>query len=78
MTTNTVSDLALEDFIPAKNVSAEYPGVFNSYHQVYWLIRNRDTNGLAKSGALVRFGKEWVFIKPKFAQFLASKTAVSA
>lgn len=79
MTTEIAThDLTLDDFVAAKDLPNAYPKLFRSKFQIDWLIRHRETNGLEASGALVRFGKEWMFVLPRFVVYLASRTPAKA
>lgn len=43
--------------------------------QLTWFMRNRDHNGLAKSGAVILSARKFYINEPLFAQWFASQTA---
>lgn len=43
--------------------------------QLTWILRNRDRNGLAKSGAVILSARKFYIIEPLFTQWFASQKA---
>lgn len=71
-TTQASTDaIALDDLRDIETLAAENPKTL-TVSTLRWQLRHRDTNGLA--AACVRVGKRLLISKPRYEQWLATRT----
>jgi hypothetical protein len=70
-----MTDINASDIQPCKPFAEANPNIFPNKSSLEWMIRNRDTNGLAASGAYVLIGNTGHFIVPKLMAHLVAKAA---
>ena len=64
----------LSDFLTPEKLQEKYPDTL-TIPQLTWILRNRDRNGLAKSGAVVLLSRKFYISEPLFAIWFASQRA---
>ena len=74
MAVNQVSDANIDEIVDRHSLIQENPNVLTN-NRLDWWIRNRHENGLEASGAILRLGKEFFFIKPRFMTWLFKQKA---
>ena len=62
----------LDEIITPDELVKQHPDKFKK-PQIAWLLRNRRTNGLQKSGAVSLVGRRFYINKPKFTDWLLSQ-----
>ncbi len=65
---------ALDNILILEKFQEKHADKFTS-GQLTWFMRNRDRNGLAKSGAVILSARKFYINEPLFAQWFASQTA---
>ena len=63
------------DIQPATKWAEENPNLFPKPTTLPYILRNRDTNGLAESGAYIMIGHTGHIVVPKWMAWAASKVA---
>ena len=69
-----MSNINPDDIQPARKFAAEHPNIFPTATSLDYMLRNRNVNGLAASGALVKLGRAYGLHVPKFLEYIASRT----
>jgi hypothetical protein len=64
-----------EDIVRATEFARQYPHLFPSKNSLQWQLKNRATNGLSDSGAVLELNGKLYFHIPKYMDYLASKAA---
>lgn len=65
---------ALENILILDKFQEKHADKFTA-GQLTWFLRNRDRNGLAKSGAVILSARKFYINEPLFAQWFASQKA---
>jgi hypothetical protein len=63
-------DIALDDLATPNHVIERHPEILNSARLRY-LLRERESNGLVESGAVLQKGRRLLIAVPRFIQWLA-------
>lgn len=64
----------LDDILTLEKFQEKHADKF-TLGQLTWFMRNRDRNGLAKSGAVILSARKFYINEPLFAQWFASQKA---
>ena len=64
-------EVTLDDLMSLTAFVRRYSDIANEPRARWWIF-HRESNGLAKSGALVKRGGRWFFVVPKFRDWLMS------
>jgi len=65
---------ALDNILLLKNFQKKHADKF-THGQLTWMIRNRNNNGLAKSGAVILSGRRFYINEPLFTEWFTSQKA---
>lgn len=68
-TQSATEQVSLDDLMSLTAFVRRYSDIANEPRARWWIF-HRETNGLAKSGALVKRGGRWFFVVPKFRDWL--------
>ena len=71
---DTRVNLKPEDIQLAEDFAMENPHLFPYENTLPWMLRNRNRNGLSKSGAVLMINRKTYLVVPKFMKLLLSKT----
>lgn len=65
---------ALDNILTLEDFQAKYSDKF-TLSQLTWFLRNRDRNGLGKTGAVILSARKFYINEPLFAEWFASQKA---
>ena len=73
-TIQQVTAPALDNILTLENFQFKHSDKFTR-SQLTWFVRNREHNGLAKTGAVILSARKFYINEPLFAQWFASQKA---